>query len=95
MWFRMRNFSGNRGNKNVIIKIIKCSSDFYLVKENEVGVEDRGVEIGLSANSPQVGDHVLFVIGVSDVDRLNQEPGGDDVFSAFVKLDVERERVRR
>lgn len=58
-------------------------------------MEDRGIELRFSANSPQVGDHFFFVIGVGDVDGLNQEPRGDDVFSAVVKLDVQRERIWR
>lgn len=58
-------------------------------------MEDCGIETGLSANSPQIGDHILFVVGVGDVDSLDQEPRSDDVLSCVVKLDVQRERIRR
>jgi hypothetical protein len=49
-----------------------------LIEENEIGVENCDIKVRLLANIAQIFDHLFFVIGVADVDCLNEKTRCDD-----------------
>lgn len=58
-------------------------------------MEDCDVDWRVSADFSQVPHHPLLMVGVGDVDRLNQESGRFDARLVVFELDVKREGVSR
>lgn len=71
------------------------SNEFELIKKHEIRVENCHVDRRVLANLTQISHHLFLVVGVGDVDCLDEEAWRLDFGFIFVELDVKREWISR
>lgn len=69
------------------------SNQFELIEEHKVRMENGGIDVGRFAKISQIFDHLFLVIGVGDVDGLNEEAWSQNARFVLVEFDVQRVRI--